>query len=337
MTWFEQPAVRWLVPLPLLAALAPLVWWAFRGTWRRLDDEALALRQDLAARGRLDVRPWLAFALAAFLLAVQEYHCRSVFFDAEVLPWLRTKITSDTLTTYKELAGRSWWGLTRAVTYTLPLLIWPWLFRDERARDLGLRVRGFFAHAWIYASFVVVMVPVLAIAAMRPDFGRYYPIYKLAGRSWTDFLIWQAVYLAQFLGLEIFFRGWWLRATRSLGAAAIFAMAVPYAMIHFQKPYLEACGAIVAGVILGSLAAHTRAIWSGFLVHATVAVLMDLFALSRRGELPRALQPGSSRVLVFDAVGLLAAAVWLTALAVVIVSAWQHRAVLAAWWHRARR
>ena len=52
--------------------------------------------------------------------------------------------------------------------------------------------------------------------------------------------------------------------------AAIFCMAVPYAMIHFQKPYLESAAAVVAGVVLGSLSFRTRSIWAGFLVHATV-------------------------------------------------------------------
>ena len=52
-------------------------------------------------------------------------------------------------------------------------------------------------------------------------------------------------------------------------------MMVPYVMIHFPKPYLEACGAIVAGVVLGSLSMKTGSIWAGFLIHSTVAILMD--------------------------------------------------------------
>ena len=66
--------------------------------------------------------------------------------------------------------------------------------------------------------------------------------------------------------LELFFRGLWLGALRrSLGSGAIFAMCVPYCMIHFGKPYLEANGAIIAGIVLGSLRcgprASTRAFW----------------------------------------------------------------------------
>jgi membrane protease YdiL (CAAX protease family) len=71
-----------------------------------------------------------------------------------------------------------------------------------------------------------------------------------------------------------------------MGSAAIFAMAVPYCMIHYGKPYLETNGAIVAGVVLGSLALKTRSIYAGFLVHITVAFSMDFLALWRRDALP---------------------------------------------------
>ena len=49
-------------------------------------------------------------------------------------------------------------------------------------------------------------------------------------------------------------------------------MVVPYCMIHYGKPYLEAGAAIIAGVVLGSLSMRTRSIWAGFLVHGTVAI-----------------------------------------------------------------
>ena len=44
-------------------------------------------------------------------------------------------------------------------------------------------------------------------------------------------------------------------------------------------------GAIIAGIFLGTLSLWTRSIWLGVLIHVTVAVAMDLAALSYRGEL----------------------------------------------------
>src|SRR5262249_61756933 len=122
------------------------------------------------------------------------------------------------------------------------------------------------------------------------EFGNYYPFYKHCSRSWVDFLAWEGMYVAQFFGLEIFFRGFWLSGLRkTMGSGAIFAMCVPYCMIHFGKPYFETCGAVIAGIALGSLAMRTKSIYSGVLVHVTVALSMDLLALHQKGWLPHQL------------------------------------------------
>jgi membrane protease YdiL (CAAX protease family) len=155
---------------------------------------------------------------------------------------------------------------------------------------MGLRVRGFFQHVWIYALCLAIVLPVMLLVAQQPDFGSYYPFYKQSSRSWADLMLWEAMYFLQFFTLELFFRGWIVGALRPmLGSTAIFAMAVPYCMIHYGKPYYEAHGAIVAGVVLGSLAMRTRSIYAGFLVHITVALLMDLIALFKRDALPTTL------------------------------------------------
>jgi membrane protease YdiL (CAAX protease family) len=161
------------------------------------------------------------------------------------------------------------------------------IFRRDSLLDLGLRTRGFLHHTWIYALFLGVVLPAMWLVSREPDFGTYYPFYKHSSRSWLDFLLWESMYFAQFFALEMFFRGFWLGVLRkSFGSGAIFAMAVPYCMIHYGKPYLEACGAIVAGIALGSLSMKTRSIYQGFLVHITVAALMDWLALRHRHATP---------------------------------------------------
>jgi hypothetical protein len=96
-------------------------------------------------------------------------------------------------------------------------------------------------------------------------------------------------------------------------------MVVPYVMIHFSKPYLEACGAIVAGTVLGSLSMKTGSIWAGFLIHSTVAILMDLLALERQGRLPIHLGPYSTAQHRFPYASHLLWVVWFLALAGLIV------------------
>ncbi|HEX7664454.1 MAG TPA: CPBP family intramembrane glutamic endopeptidase, partial [Polyangiaceae bacterium] len=175
----------------------------------------------------------------------------------------------------------------------IPFPLWKLFFRKDSLLDFGLRSKDFFKHAWIYGLFLIVVLPAMLIVSGEPDFGSYYPFYKQSSRSWFDFLLWESMYFAQFFALEMFFRGFWLGVLRkSFGSGAIFAMAVPYCMIHYGKPYLEACGAVIAGIALGSLSMKTKSIYQGFMVHITVAALMDWLALYHRHALPTVFWPG---------------------------------------------
>jgi membrane protease YdiL (CAAX protease family) len=342
MQWLELPQVKWLVPFPLFAVVAPVVWLFFRATWRELDDEALTWRQALRARGEVDYRPLVALTLSALVLTMQEYYGRGEFYQHAIRGALERHAHAHPgsvvdVGTYDELYTRSWWALTRVGGYVLPLLVWPLFFRHDSLLDFGLRPRGFREHAWIYALCVVVMVPVLLLVSRQQDFTNYYPIYKLAGRSWLDFVIWEVIYAAQFLGLEIFFRGWWIRATRVFGVGAIWSMAVPYCMVHYGKPYLEACTAVIAGVVLGSLSMRTRSIYAGFMVHCTVAVLMDVLALYRRGALPLLLTPSGTRHITFLYWHALIWIAWGLAFAVLAVKGWRAWPRLASAWRAKHR
>ena len=283
--------VKATLPIPLLLALAPVIWWFFRDTWRQLDQESREAKLAAPA-DKLDTRPWVCLLLVAVILTLQEYYGGRSFYDQIIRPQLAEWDAGGKkwvkLAKYDELYGYFWWVSARVIGYVLiPLPLWKLLYPKDSLLDMGFRLKGFFKHAWIYGLCLAVVLPAMAVVASQPDFGTYYPFYKRATRSWFDFLTWEAIYWLQFLALEIFFRGWMVGALRkSLGSSAIFVMAVPYCMIHYGKPYLEAHGAIVAGVVLGSLAMRTRSIYSGFLVHITVAFLMDFLALWKRGVLP---------------------------------------------------
>ncbi len=280
-----------VLPIPALLVILPLVYLFFRQTWRELDEDAQRHRGEILARGRLDLRPFVALVLCAVILTMQEYYGGRQFFDETIRPWLThldVKHPRVRLAKYDELYAFGWWATARVFGYSfVPFAFWKLVFRHDSLLDLGLRTKGFFKHAWIYLLFLAIVLPALLIVSREPDFGSYYPFYKTASRSWFDYLAWEAMYFAQFLGLEMFFRGFWLGVLRkSFGSGAIFAMAVPYCMIHFQKPYFEVSGAIVAGIALGSLSMKTKSIYQGFLVHITVAGLMDWLALSHRHALP---------------------------------------------------
>ena len=228
--------------------------------------------------------------MVSMVLTLQEYYGARQYYDVAVYPLLASLDAvwhgGLKLGPYSELWGYGWWAGTRVFGYVLPLVLWKFFFPRDSLRDMGLRTRGFFKHAKIYGLFLATVLPAMLVVSKSPDFGNYYPFYKGSSRSYVDFGIWELMYYAQFFALELFFRGFMLRALRSFGSGAIFAMAAPYCMIHYGKPYLEACGAIIAGVALGSLSMKTKSIWQGFLVHVTVAALMDWLSLYHRHALP---------------------------------------------------
>jgi membrane protease YdiL (CAAX protease family) len=254
--------VKPVLPIPVLLVLLPALWWFFRDTWRELDDDALAWRTKLKAEGKTDLRPFVALAMCAVILTLQEFYGGQATYQAAIRPWLaRMDVLHPKtikLAQFDDLYGFGWWAFARIFGYVIPFPVWKLCFREDSLLDMGLRARGFLKHAWIYALFLGIVLPLLLIVSRQPDFGAYYPFYKESSRSWYDFLCWEAMYFAQFFGLEMFFRGFWLGALRrSFGSGAIFAMVVPYCMIHFGKPFLEVNGAIVAGIALGSLSMRT--------------------------------------------------------------------------------
>ena len=301
--------IKPLLPIPMLIVAGYILYRMFRTTWLALDRESDALRlapaagepePDPTAR-TWDSRPMVALIIVATVLMFHEYYGARFYFDTTIRPLLRawaegrvSEANPDPLglVKYDELYGHGYWAFTRVFGYVLPVGIWLLAYRKDSILDMGLRGRGFFAHVKLYALFLVVVAGAMVVVARAPDFGTYYPFYKLATRSWYDLILWECMYFAQFFALELFFRGWLLGALRPrMGSAAIFVMAVPYCMIHFGKPYLEVSGAILAGIALGSLAMKTKSIYQGFLLHITIALSMDLLALSHRGVLPKIFWP----------------------------------------------
>lgn len=269
----------------------------FLETWRRLDDEAEAARAARREAGHgFDVRPLVMFTTGTLFLILMEYWGMPSAFQATVRFLAAHEgdgrfFTMLPFSPWWELMNHAWWALWRvAGFFFFPLLVVK--ASRQRIRDQGLSFEGFRSHLWIYGlAYLVVLACVIGVS-FTDEFTRYYPFYRLSGRSWLDFAIWELLYAAQFFALEFFFRGWWLQQSRdAMGSHAIWAMVVPYVMIHFGKPMAETIAAIVAGVVLGTLALKTRSIWSGFLIHVSVALSMDVASLLRRGEIPTALFP----------------------------------------------
>jgi len=263
--------------------IGPFFRWVWK-QWSIIHEESFppatrTKKSDVPERPRLDYRPLVVLLTVAVSLTLQEYWGeRSQF--AEWFPPAADAFRWDGQSRWV-LVSFVWWSGWRFFGYlVLPALVVLCL-PGERLRDYGLSVKGFSRHVWIYVALYLAILPVVYGVSHTTPFQRTYPFYKFAHRSTWEFLAWEGLYALQFLSLEFFFRGFMLQALRrSIGAHAIWVMIVPYCMIHYGKPMSETMGAILAGLVLGTLALRTKSIWCGVLIHVSVAVTMDLLALT---------------------------------------------------------
>jgi membrane protease YdiL (CAAX protease family) len=241
----------------------------FPRQWAAIDAETLERRPFGAFEAGLLV-------VAAIALVFQRFPGRGDAFQRTLEPD----------STWFDFADQLQWGLGTSFAYIAIPLAYLALTRAP-IRDYNLSWRGTQRHLPMYLAMLVLMgLPILIVSATG-DYQRIYPFYDSAHRSWTDLIAWELVYGLQFVGLEFFFRGFLLHGLRpALGHAAIFVMVVPYCMLHFGKTWSESLAAIVAGIILGTLAMRWRSIWGGVLIHWTVAISMDAASLLRQGRFP---------------------------------------------------
>jgi membrane protease YdiL (CAAX protease family) len=181
----------------------------------------------------------------------------------------------------------AFWAAMMLATYIVPaVLVIHFVFR-ERVRDYGLRWGGIGSHVRVYIVVFAIAAPVIVAASFGAAFQARYPFYHpLAGHTlWPYLYAWWALYWMQFAALEFFFRGFMLHGLAPrLGWAAIFAMVVPYNMLHYGKPMPEALAAIVGGIVLGTLSLKTKSIWLGVALHVSIAFTMDICALWHAGR-----------------------------------------------------
>ena len=187
----------------------------------------------------------------------------------------------------KRINQRIWWATARVFAYlVLPILIVKLGLRAKLS-DTGLGLKG--PSQWkIYATLLALVAPLVIWVSFSPAFQAKYPYYRLAKGEglWPRFIKWEALYATQFLGIEYFFRGFFVHGLRrELGYAAVFAPVVPYVTIHFGKPLPEALGSLFTGFLLGTLSLKSRSVWGAWGVHAAVACSMDFLSLWHQGRL----------------------------------------------------
>jgi len=243
------------------------------------------IRKDIE---KLDFRAVFALVYTPAALAANYY-----LKDPQVPRWLFEntsleplgRLISDTSTS--NFPALCYWVCLVSVTYVvLPSLFIKFVLK-KRLRDFGLAFTiesGFWK---LFAAIMLFMLPLTYLMSTTAGFSAKYPFLKMYdGLPYvgTTILLWELIYFVQFLGLEFFFRGFLVHSLKpALGLYSIFAMTVPYCMIHFGKPPAETAAAIAAGIFLGWISYKNGSIWLGLLLHCSVAFSMDILALYNKG------------------------------------------------------
>lgn len=245
----------------------------------------MELRERLVSLGRdtwgTIVRgPGAVLSFAALVLLLWQYYgypaTYRASFEELAGPWR-----------YQPIAPSLYWFVSDLVMLLgIPFLVARTLWRRS-VRELGFGLGDWRLGMTAALLLSAVMVPIAVYVAAWPEFRATYPLDPNALRSHELFWVYEAGYAGFFVGWEFFFRGFLLFSLEpSLGPLAIGVQMVPFALMHVGKPVAETLGSIVAGMFLGVLAWRTRSIWYGVILHAVVALAMDITVYVRWGLIP---------------------------------------------------
>ncbi len=146
--------------------------------------------------------------------------------------------------------------------------------------DYGVGLRNLSAAAVFIGCVVLVVLPVIALAARGPRFRDDYP--QIRGVPWDarlrlhNLASW-ALYLCAY---EFFFRGFLLFPLAAAFGAwpAIAVTTLAYAYAHLPKNAAETIGTLPIGVLFAAVALHTGGLWAPFLAHVLIANWSDWLA-----------------------------------------------------------
>lgn len=219
----------------------------------------------------LKAGPVIVFLLSGVVLWAYDYYGDTKFFRRHLRALLGlTGIEA-------EAAGYFYWyGMCFVLLMLIPILAIA-LNPEEQLKDYGLGLGNWKLGGTISLIFYAIMFVALLFFYKIPMVQKYYPLFDRSTESWQLFLFYELAYALYFVAWEFMFRGYMLFGLeKHIGKWAIFVQMLPFAILHFGKPDLEALSSVFGGVILGWLAWRTRSFWYGVFMHAAMAVTLDL-------------------------------------------------------------
>ena len=158
--------------------------------------------------------------------------------------------------------------------FIIPLIIVVLVFR-QKPSDYGFRLGDWRMGLRITLIAWGIALPILIVAGQSPDVQTYYVAYF---KTPVDVILTAVIEL---FGWEFFFRGFllWTLAEIAGPGAAVVLQAVPFAIIHVRKPYLETASTIFGGIAFGWVAWRTRSFLWPFLIHFFISTAIVFIAV----------------------------------------------------------
>lgn len=129
---------------------------------------------------------------------------------------------------------------------------------------------------FFYAIFLIILFITFKFTNLK----NVYPLYRKATHGMSYFFFYQLIQLWYMLGWEFFFRGFMLFGLeRTFGRLSILIQAIPFAIVHFKKPQIEAYGAIFAGIFLGIIGLRARTFLPCVLLHYLILLTADILGI----------------------------------------------------------
>ncbi len=161
----------------------------------------------------------------------------------------------------------------------LPLVL-IYLFKLKFSEN-GLTLNNWKSSLKFFAIFFLLALPIMFFAARMPEFNSFYPLIKEAKTSWQIFLVMEFFILLSMFATEFFFRGFlYFNLEKIFGwQLAVVLQAIPYALTHVGKPFLEVPYSFFVGIIFALIVYRTRSILFPLMLHFLGSMIFDLIII----------------------------------------------------------
>ncbi|MGB9721748.1 MAG: CPBP family intramembrane glutamic endopeptidase [bacterium] len=170
--------------------------------------------------------------------------------------------------------------LVLGIIYGFSPIIPMYLFKNK-PKDYGFAFGNF--RIWIKDIIIIfcIMMPILLVAFKFTNFKNVYPLSYTARRGLNELLVYELTHLCYMFGWEFFYRGFMLfgLSKKIDYRIAILIQTIPFALLHYRKPPLEAYGSIIAGIFLGIIAIRGKSFLPCAILHFSIALIADILGL----------------------------------------------------------